>query len=90
VESYPYRGSTSSTFKAMETSFTVRVVRRAARIRRRASMMTWPMRYSTSWDRAFRASSLRELMPTDSATSLTLSEFQRSFGLGTSFAMAGD
>ena len=62
-------------------SCTERVVRWAARMKRRASMMTWPMRYSTSWVRLRSASSERVETPTDSAQSLTDSGFQRYFML---------
>ena len=51
-----------------------------AYMNRIASTITCPTRYSTSCDSARTASSFRDDMPTDSATSRTLSGFQTSFG----------
>lgn len=78
-------GSTSRTLRASLKSRTVSVVRLAARMKRRASLMTWPSRYSTSWARIRSGSSDSEI-PIDSAVSRTLSAFHRS--LGPSAAMA--
>lgn len=52
------------------------VLRLLCRMNLRASSSTCDTRYSMSEHRPCKTSSLREVIPTDSATSLMLSEFQ--------------